>query len=127
MLKNMQKCNGLFCNKKKPTDFVISTGKQYTVKEFINKTSKYLGIQLVWSGNGLNEIAKIRKLNLKKSNNLKIGQVVVKVDKRYFRPTEVENLLGDSKKAKKILGWKPKVDIDLLIKLMIENELKSQR
>jgi GDPmannose 4,6-dehydratase len=121
------KMQWLILQQKKPTDFVISTGKQYTVKEFIEKTSKYLGIQLVWSGNGLNEIAKIKKLNLKKSNNLKIGQIIVKIDKRYFRPAEVENLLGDSRKAKRILGWKPKVDINLLIKLMIENELKSQR
>ena len=121
------KMQWLILQQKKPTDFVISTGKQYTVKEFINRTAKYLGIQLVWSGSGLNEIAKIKKLDLKKSNNLKIGQIIVKIDKRYFRPAEVENLLGDSRKAKRILGWKPKVDINLLIKLMIENELKSQR
>ncbi len=121
------KMQWLILQQKKPTDFVISTGKQYTVKEFINRTSRYLGIQLVWSGSGLNEIAKIKKLDLKKSNNLKIGQIIVKIDKRYFRPAEVNNLLGDSRKAKKILGWKPKVDINLLIKLMIENELKSQR
>jgi GDPmannose 4,6-dehydratase len=121
------KMQWLILQQKKPTDFVISTGKQYTVKEFIEKTSKYLGIQLVWSGNGLNEIAKIKKLNLKKSNNLKIGQIVVKIDKRYFRPSEVDNLKGDSRKAKKILGWKPKVDINMLIKLMIESELKSHR
>ena len=100
---------------KEADDFVISSGKTYTVKTFINKTAKYLGFDLVWRGKGLDEKAIDRKTN----------KIIVKIEKNFFRPTEVEFLYGNSKKAKKILKWSPKTNIDDLIKIMCDSELKK--
>lgn len=96
----------------KPDDFVIATGKQYTVKQFINLVCKQLKIKINWRGKGLNEKAYNEN-----------GEAIIKIDKKYFRPTEVDTLLGDSSKARKILNWKPKIDIHGLIKEMINFEL----
>ena len=97
---------------KKPEDFVIATGKQYTVKHFINLVCKQLKIKIKWKGKGLNEKAYDEK-----------GDVIIRIDKNYFRPAEVDSLMGDASKARKILSWKPKVEIDQLIKEMINYEL----
>ena len=99
---------------KKPDDFVIATGKQYTVRHFINISAKYLGIKIKWIGKGVDE----------KGINKDTGKVIVKVGKKYFRPTEVETLLGDARKAKKILKWKPKISLNQMIKEMIERDLE---
>ena len=99
---------------KKPDDFVIATGKQYTVRHFVNTCAKYLGIKIKWIGNGVNE----------KGINKDTGKTIVRVGKKYFRPTEVETLLGDAGKAKKILKWKPKISFDQMIKEMIESDLE---
>jgi len=96
---------------KKPEDFVIATGKQYTVKQFINLVCKELEIKIKWKGKGLKEKAYDNK-----------GQAIIKIDKSYFRPTEVESLLGDASKARRILNWKPKMNINDLIKDMIAHE-----
>ena len=96
----------------KPEDFVIATGKQYTVKQFINLVCKQLKIKINWKGKGLNEKAYDEN-----------GEVIIKIDKNQFRPTEVDTLLGDSSKARRILNWKPKVDIHELITEMINFEL----
>ena len=96
---------------KKPDDFVISTGKQYTVKQFIYIASKILNYKIIWKGKGLKE----------KGYNQK-GQCIIRIDKRYFRPNEVVSLLGDSKKARKQLKWKPKNNLKDLIKDMIKYE-----
>ena len=107
----------------KPDDFIVATGKQYSVKYFIDKCFNYLDIKIKWVGKSLNEHAKIIKFDKKKYPNLKIGSTVIKVSKKYFRPNEVPNLIGDSSKAQKILKWKPKHDIDSLIKDMLDNDL----
>jgi len=109
---------------KNPKDYVIATGKQLSVKNFINKCSNYLGIKLNWHGKGFKEYGKIAKIK-NENSFLKKGDVIIKVDKRYFRPNDVENLLGDPKKAIKELNWKPKISIDALIKRMINNDLKN--
>ena len=96
---------------KKPEDFVIATGKQYTVKQFINLVCKELKIKIKWKGKGLKEKAYDDR-----------GQVIIKIDNNYFRPTEVDSLLGDASKARRILSWKPKMSIDDLIKDMIAHE-----
>jgi len=96
---------------KKPEDFVIATGKQYTVKQFINLVCKELEIKIKWKGKGLKEKAYDNK-----------GQAIIKIDKSYFRPTEVDSLLGDASKARRILNWKPKMNINDLIKDMIAHE-----
>ncbi len=100
---------------KKPDDYVIATGKQYSVKQFIEETFKYFGIKIIWRGKGVNEIG----------FDSKTKKILVKVDPFYFRPNEVPNLKGSSKKAKKILGWEPKTDFKKLVKIMIEAELRK--
>jgi GDPmannose 4,6-dehydratase len=97
--------------RKKPDDFVIATGQQYSVKEFINFTAKELGILIQWKGRGINE------------KGYWNSKCIIEIDKQYFRPTEVNSLKGDSSKARRILGWKPNTSIKSLIKEMIEFEM----
>jgi GDPmannose 4,6-dehydratase len=94
-----------------PEDFVIATGAQYSVREFISWSAQELGLQLEFSGEGVNEIGAI--VDIKSDHNLavSIGDIIVRVDKRYFRPSEVDTLLGDASKAKKILGWEPNITV----------------
>ena len=112
---------------KKADDFVIATEKQYSVKFFVEQCFKYLGIKIKWFGKGMNEFAKIVKLDNKKFIHLKKNMVVVKVSKNYFRPNEVNNLIGNASKAKKLLKWKPKTSIKQLIKEMMDSDLESIR
>jgi len=99
---------------KKPDDFIIATGKQYSIKQFINIVAKKLKMQITWKGKGVNE---------KGYNNKK--EPIIECDKNYFRPLDVNTLLGDASKAKKELKWKPRIDINMLIDEMIEFELKN--
>jgi GDPmannose 4,6-dehydratase len=101
---------------KKADDFVISTNKQYTIKNFIDKTAKILNLKIKWKGKGINERAYDSK-----------GNIIISCDKNYFRPLEVDNLLGNYNKAKKILKWSPKIKIDSLIKDMINYEILDLR
>ena len=106
----------LILQQKKPDDFVISSGQQITVKKFVELTAKKLGISIKWKGKGVNE------KGYNPDNN-----VIIECDKSYYRPLEVNNLLGDSKKALKILGWRSKINLSQLISEMIEEELNSLR
>ena len=101
---------------KKADDFVIATGKQYSVKDFTNIAAKRLGIKLKWIGKGLQE----------KAINLENNSVIVEVNKKYFRPTEVASLKGDITKAKKILKWKPKISFKKLVEEMVDKDLEDQ-
>ena len=105
----------LMLQQKRPQDFVIATGKQTTVKNFINLTAKQLKMKITWRGKGINEKAFDED-----------GRVVIACDKSYYRPLEVNNLLGDAKKARTILKWKPKVVLNELISQMIESEMKIE-
>ncbi len=98
--------------KKNPTDYVISTGKQYTVQQFVNLVLKELKIKFKWKGKGINS-------KCYNQNN----QIIVESDKEYFRPLEVDTLLGDSRKALKELKWKPKIGINAIVKDMVSSEL----
>ena len=102
----------LMLQQKNPEDFVIATGQHYSVRDFVNVAAKELGLNIIWSGNGKNE------------RGLVDGKVIIKVDKNYFRPTEVETLLGDASKAKKKLGWKPKISFKNLVSEMVREDLK---
>lgn len=93
-----------------PEDFVLATGKTYTVREFATLTFKELGIDLEWQGKGVDE----------KGIDRATGKVLVEIDPNYFRPTEVDLLVGDSSKAKKLLGWEPKVGIEELVQIMVK-------
>ena len=91
-----------------PEDYVIATGQQYSVREFVEKSADYFGMDIEWQGEGLEEIG------IDKST----GRVVIRVDDKYFRPAEVESLLGDATKAKEQLGWEPKISFDELVEDM---------
>ncbi|MDA9636819.1 GDP-mannose 4,6-dehydratase [SAR86 cluster bacterium] len=106
-----------------PKDYVIATGKQISVRDFVTMSAKNLGINITFKGKEKSEIGIIDSLD-KENNFLKEGDVIVEVDPRYFRPTEVESLLGDASKAKKDLGWEPKISIEEMCKEMIEEDLK---
>ena len=110
----------------KPDDFVIATEKQYSVKFFIEKCFKFLNIKIKWRGKGLNETAKIVKFDKHNYPKLKLNQIVIRISKKYFRPNEVENLVGNTSKAKRILKWKPKIKIEGLIKEMMESDLNQK-
>jgi len=99
---------------KKPDDYVIATGKTYTVKFFVEKVATYLGMKITWKGKGV----KTRGYDQK-------GNCIIECDKKYFRPTEVDILIGNANKAKRILKWKPKINIDALIKDMVDFDLKK--
>ena len=106
----------LMLQKKVPNDYVIATNKSYSVRKFIEETYKYLGIKIKWVGKGNKEVGQ----------DIKTGKIIIKVNPKYYRPNEVENLRGDSRRAKKDLNWKSKVTFKELVKEMIEHELKLQ-
>ena len=113
----------LMLQQKKPLDFVISTGRQYSIREFFKMSANELGINIKWIGKGLSEKAVVISLANKKIKHVKKGQIIVKVSKKYFRPSEVDSLIGDATKARRKLKWKPKVTIKQLIKSMIKKDL----
>ena len=110
---------------KKPEDFVIATEKQYSVKFFVEECCKYLGIKINWIGKGLNEKAIVVSFNEKQCPGLKKNMTIVRIDKKYFRPLDVVNLIGNAKKARAKLGWKPKYNIKQLINEMMQFDYKN--
>lgn len=110
-----------------PQDYVIATGVQYSVREFITWTAQELGIELVFSGEGVDEIATIASITGDKAPALKVGDVIMRIDPRYFRPAEVDTLLGDPAKAKKELGWIPEITAQEMCAEMVEEDLKSAK
>ena len=105
-------------------DFVIATGTQYSVRQFIQWSAKELGLILQFNGDGVNETASVAKIEGDKAPSLGVGDVVVRVDPRYFRPTEVETLLGDPTKAKTKLGWEPEITTEQMCAEMVEADLE---
>ncbi|WP_462152103.1 GDP-mannose 4,6-dehydratase [Pseudoalteromonas xiamenensis] len=106
-----------------PEDFVIATGKQISVREFVQLSAKELGISLEFSGNGVEEIATVVAIEGHSAHALKVGDVIVRVDPRYFRPAEVETLLGDPTKAKEKLGWEPEITVEEMCAEMVQHDL----
>jgi GDPmannose 4,6-dehydratase len=111
----------------KADDFVIATGVQYSVRQFIQWSAEELGITLKFEGNGVDEIATVEAINGDKAPGLKLGDVVVKIDPRYFRPTEVETLLGDPSKAKAKLGWTPEITVQQMCAEMVATDLEEAK
>ena len=110
-----------------PKDYVIATGVQYTVRQFIEKSALQLGITLAFEGTGVGEHAVVRAIEGDKAPAVKVGDVIVKVDAHYFRPAEVETLLGDPSKAKKELGWIPEITLDEMVQEMVAHDLENAR
>lgn len=118
----------LMLQQEKPDDYVIATGRQKSVRQFVDAAAAELGITISWSGEGVNETGTVSVVNSDDSDfKVKPGQVIVKVDPRYFRPTEVETLLGDPTKAYKQLGWKPKTTLEELVAEMVRYDLEIAR
>jgi GDPmannose 4,6-dehydratase len=111
----------------RPEDFVIATGVQYSVRQFIQWSAQELGLTLRFEGQGANEIAVVDKIEGDKAPALKAGQTIVRIDPRYFRPTEVETLLGDPSKAKEKLGWVPEITVQDMCKEMVAADLQEAR
>jgi GDPmannose 4,6-dehydratase len=110
-----------------PKDYVIATGVQYSVRQFIEKSAAQLGVTLRFEGQGVDERAVVAAIQGDKAPALKVGDVIVRVDPNYFRPAEVETLLGDPGLAKKDLGWVPQITLDEMIKEMVANDLEQAR
>jgi GDPmannose 4,6-dehydratase len=110
-----------------PDDFVIATGKQYSVREFITWSASELGIELDFTGQGIDEIATVTAITGDKAPALKTGDVVMRIDPRYFRPAEVETLLGDPTKAKEKLGWVPEITAQEMCAEMVAEDHKAAR
>jgi GDPmannose 4,6-dehydratase len=110
-----------------PDDFVIATGKQISVRDFITRSAKRLGITLGFEGGGIDEIGVVETVEGESAPGVKVGDKIVKVDARYFRPAEVETLLGDATKAKEKLGWVPVITVDQMIDEMVTHDLDLAR
>lgn len=106
----------LMLQQDKPDDYLLATNETHTVREFAEKAAKHLGFDLVWKGKGVNE----------KGIDAKTGKTIIEIDPKYFRPAEVDVLLGDYSKAKKALGWEPKIKFEELAKLMAESDYKKE-
>ena len=106
-------------------DFVIATGKQISVREFVRMSAKEAGIELEFSGEGIDEIATVIEVNINKAPSVKVGDVIVRVNPKYFRPAEVETLLGDPTKAKQKLGWVPEITVEQMCAEMIQADLNK--
>ena len=112
---------------KKPDDFVIASGNEMTVREFVEKAFETVGIKINWQGTGTNEVAVITNIRNENVYKIKKNDIIVRINKKYFRPSEVNYLLGDPTKAHKLLGWKPSISISNLIKEMMENDLMEAK
>jgi GDPmannose 4,6-dehydratase len=111
----------------KAEDFVVATGVQYSVRQFIQWSAEELGVTLQFEGKGVDETATVAAIKGDKAPGLKVGDVVVKIDPRYFRPTEVETLLGDPSKAKAKLGWTPEITVQQMCAEMVATDLEEAK
>lgn len=117
----------LMLQQAQPDDFVIATGRQYSVRHFVELAASELGIVIRWEGSGLNEIGVIASISGANCSGARVGQIIVAVSPEYFRPTEVETLLGDPSKAREKLGWVPKTSFEAMVQEMVAHDLDSAR
>jgi GDPmannose 4,6-dehydratase len=125
--KDYVRMQWLMLQQEKPEDFVIATGVQYSVRQFIQWSAQELGISLRFEGEGLGEVAVVAHIDGQSAPGLTVGDVVMRVDPRYFRPTEVETLLGDPAKAKTKLGWVPEITVQEMCKEMVAADLQDAK
>jgi len=112
----------MILQQERPDDYVIATGEQYSVRDFIEHAVENLGIKIGWEGSGIDEIGRV--IENDDDSGPQAGDIIVRIDARYFRPTEVETLLGDASKARKELGWQPRISFGQLVKEMINEDLE---
>ncbi|MGN7612556.1 GDP-mannose 4,6-dehydratase [Magnetococcales bacterium HHB-1] len=116
------KMQWLMLQQEKPDDYVIATGRQYSVREFVVHAAAVLGITIAWSGDGMDEVGRIESCA---DQSLEPGTVIVRIDPRYFRPTEVSTLLGDASKAHEKLNWKPEISFEEMVEEMVKSDLQQ--
>ena len=121
--KDYVRMQWMMLQQEKPEDFVIATGFQYSVRDFVLWSAEALGIMLEFDGHGVNEVGIVRSVEGDKAPSVNIGDVIVKVDEKYFRPCEVDALLGDANKAKNKLGWRPEISAREMCLEMIKEDL----
>ena len=117
----------LILQRDQPGDYVIATNKQFSIRDLIQLACKYFGIDIVFSGTGENEVGIISSVSTSEDTLLKEGDVIIKIDSRYFRPSEVDSLLGDASKAHTELDWQPTITLDHMIEEMCSSDLKAAR
>ena len=117
----------LMLQQDEPRDFVIATGQQVSVRDFVNKTAERLKIEIEWSGNDETETGTVKSVEGKSADHVRVGDVIVRVDPRYFRPAEVETLLGDPTLAKEKLGWVPTTTLDEMVDEMVGHDLDQAK
>ncbi|HXV11235.1 MAG TPA: GDP-mannose 4,6-dehydratase [Burkholderiales bacterium] len=115
----------LMLQQKEPDDFVIATGEQYSVRQFIDAAAAELGLTLSWEGEGADEVAVVAAVSGRLARSVPVGQTIVRVDPRYFRPTEVDTLLGDALKARTRLGWRPRTRFAELVAEMVREDYRA--
>lgn len=115
----------LMLQQDRPEDFVIATGVQHSVRDFLTWTAEELGITLAFEGKGIEEVAKVKTITADRAPALKPGDVVLRIDPRYFRPAEVETLQGDATKAREKLGWVPEITARQMCAEMVASEMKG--
>jgi len=125
--KDFVRMQWLMLQQEQPEDFVIATGKQLSVRDFVTMSATAAGIELEFSEEGVEEIATVAAVNSEKAPGVKVGDVVVRVDPRYFRPAEVETLLGDPSKAKEKLGWVPEITVEEMCAEMVAADLEQAK
>ena len=125
--KDYVRMQWMMLQQEKPEDFVIATGKQISVRDFVCMTARQLGIELEFTGKGVDEVATVVSVTGNDAKSVKVGDVIVRVDPRYFRPTEVETLLGDPTKAKELLGWVPEITVEEMCAEMVANDLAKAK
>jgi GDPmannose 4,6-dehydratase len=125
--KDYVRMQWLMLQQKKAEDFVIATGVQYSVRQFIELSAKELGITLAFEGKGVDEVAIVDDIVGDKAPGVKVGDVIVRIDPRYFRPAEVETLLGDPSKAKAKLDWVPEITLEEMCSEMVSEDLKMSK
>ena len=125
--KDYVRMQWLMLQQERPEDFVIATGQQFTVREFIIRSASQLGLTLKFEGNAENEKAIVAAIDGDKAPAIKVGDVIMQIDPHYYRPTEVETLLGDPGKAKLKLGWAPEISLDAMIKEMVDGDLDKAK
>lgn len=117
----------LMLQQEQPEDFVIATGVQFSVRQFVQWSAEHLGITLRFEGSGVDEVGIVESISGDSAPALKVGDVIVRVDKRYFRPSEVETLLGDPSKAKQKLGWTPEITVQEMCAEMVAEDLQAAK
>jgi GDPmannose 4,6-dehydratase len=125
--KDYVRMQWMMLQQEQPDDFVIATGKQICVREFVRLSARELGVELDFQGEGIDEIGVVSNITGELAPGLSVGDVVIRVNPRYFRPAEVETLLGDPTKAKELLGWVPEITVEEMCTEMVAHDLDQAR